>query len=166
MKIVDIVKFNSGHAFVVDSDPQLLFSGHGDILIGEDETETVYSVYQYGACGGNPNFGGNYAFGGRKFYLPMKDGSVTHCYGQWWDGGYKKAEEILGISLASFTHSTKEQLKSCYVFYGGTINAGKLSALIDEFYVEHPNYEPYEYRGYEAYLKEATQAGEGGQKWE
>ena len=34
----------------------------------------------YGACGGNPIISGLYAFGGRKFDLPMKDGTFTHCY--------------------------------------------------------------------------------------
>ena len=85
-KIVDIVKFNDRHAFVLDREYFLTYEQHGELLIGSDKTQTFFNVLYYAPFGGNPNFGSNYAFGGRKFDLQMKDGSAMHCYGQYWDG--------------------------------------------------------------------------------
>lgn len=160
MKIIDIVKFNDRHAFVLDRDYSLTYEKHGDLLIGSDKSQTFFDVLQNRGCGGNPNFGGNYAFGGRKFDIPMKDGSVTHCYGQYWDSGYADAEKILGIKFADFTHATIDFLRMHFVFQSGTIDRAKLQPMLDEFQRILSDYEPREYNEYATFVKNAEEPRE------
>lgn len=150
--IIDIIQFNDRHAYVLDNKIQLTYEKHGDLLIGSDDTQTFFSVLYYSPCGGNPNFGGNYAFGGRKFVLSMKDGTTTHCYGQYWDGRYEDAEKLLGVKFADFTHCDIDSLVECYVFRGGTADKLKLQKMIDDFFEISPSYKPWEYREYEKFI--------------
>lgn len=153
-KIIDIVKFNDHHAYVLDEDYSLTYEKHGGLLIGSDETQTFFDVLYHFPCGGDRTFGGNYAFGGREFDLNMKDGTKTHCYGQYWSGKFGEAEKILGIEFADFTHKSVDILKKCYVFYSGTADKAKLQAMLDEFLAEHPDYELWDYWEYEKHIKE------------
>ena len=153
MKIVDVIGFNDGYAYVLDENYTLTYERHGSLLIGSDDTKTFFKVLQYAPCGGNPNFGGNYAFGGAKFDLPMKDGTKMHCYGQYWDGGYGKAEKILGICFSDFVHGTIESLASCYVFRSGMVCKTKLKSLKKDFAISHPGYTPWDYWEYEKHIK-------------
>ena len=153
MKIIDIVKFNHRHAFVLDGDFSLTYEKHGDLLIGSDETQSFFDVLRYAPCGGDPTFGGNYAFGGRKFDLQMKDGSVTHCFGQYWSGGCAEAEKILGIESVDFTHAPIDRLRKRFVFFDGTADKAKLQAMIDAFQAAFPDYTLWDYREYEDHVK-------------
>lgn len=83
----------------------------------------------------------------------MKDGTVTHCYGQYWDGRYADAEKILGIKFADFTHSTIDSLRKCYVFTSGIADKAKFQEMIDKFQASVPDYKPWEYQKYESYVK-------------
>lgn len=153
MKVVDIVKINDRHAFVFDEIPSVTYEKHGSLLIGSDDSGTILDCLYYSACGGSRNFGGNYAFGGREFDLPLKDGGSVHCYGQYWDGRSSECAKVLGIEICGLTASTKEDLKKCYVFCGYYADKDKLQKLIDEFISENPDYEVWEYNDYREYLK-------------
>lgn len=78
-KLVALVKFNDGVALVLDAMPQLKYKKVGKALIGQDGV--FYDFLGYDAPSGRFK-----AFGGRQFDLPMEDGTVTHCNGQWWHG--------------------------------------------------------------------------------
>lgn len=116
-KIIAVVTFNQGEAFVLDTDPDFKYTKYGnDTIIGTDGV--FYQFYKYERC--YPNWE---AFGGRKFDLPLTNGEVEHCYGQWWDGISKTAIDILGINdtdkkVVSATAQDIEKLKKCYVFIG------------------------------------------------
>ena len=100
MKILDIVKFNSGVALVVDEMPTLTyekmvapvsacegeyekfaFAGR-EFLIGSDERGVFYDVLYH-----RVEPGGRKAFAGREFSLPMMNGETFKTDGWWWDGG-------------------------------------------------------------------------------
>lgn len=149
MKIVDLVKANS-RLWIVFDEPvgQLTYEEHGGLLIGSDERGIFYDCLYYDRP--SPNMR---AFGGREFDLPMKDGTMTHCNGQYWYGRISDAEKVVGEEIAEIGASTKEELKQCYVFTNRNISAKKLEEMIEEFKAANPDYEPMEYRVYEELLK-------------
>jgi hypothetical protein len=154
MKIIDIVKFNDRHAYVFDEIPNRTYVKHDNLLIGSDETETILDCLHYVYPRGRKEYGG-YAFGGREFDLPMKDGTVTHCWGQYWDGRSRECAKVLGFDICSLTASTKKNLSKCYVFTGLYANKEKLQKLIDDFMSANPDYKVWEYWDYAKHLKEA-----------
>lgn len=153
IKIVDLVNFNDHWAYVLNKKFLLTYEKHGDLLIGSDETQTFFNVLYYSPCSGDPTFGGNYAFGGRKFDLLMKDGTITQCYGQYWAGEYSEAEKILGIKFSNCPYGTLDSLKKCYVFYNGIIDEIKLQTMIDKFFIANPNYKSWEYEDYKKHIE-------------
>lgn len=150
MKIVDMVKANS-RLWIVFDEPvgQLTYEKHGGLLIGSDELGIFYDCLYYDRP--TPSMK---AFGGREFDLQMKDGSVTHCNGQYWHGHIAEAEKVVGEEIAEIGASTKEELKRCYVFTSRNISMKRLDEMIEEFKLSHPDYEPWEYWQYEKMLKE------------
>lgn len=149
MKIVDLVKANS-RLWIVFDEPvgHLTYEEHGGLMIGSDERGIFYDCLYYDRP--TPNMK---AFGGREFDLQMKDGSVTHCNGQYWYGHIAKAEDIIGEEIAEIGASTKEDLKRCFVFTNRNISKKKLEKMIEEFYTVNPAYEPWEYWQYGDMLK-------------
>ena len=101
---------------VIDFPLNFLYERKGKYLVAHDDG--FYSCYEYGEC--SPGW---QAFAGRKFDIPMKDGSIVKAFGQWWDGGHAKnaPEHIVPIGVA-----TIPQLHSCYVFSAGHISKAKL----------------------------------------
>ena len=148
IKIVDIVKFNDYHAFVFDEIPPKLYEKHGDLLIGYDNSKTIIDCLYYERPSGR-----FYAFAGREFDLPLRDGGSIHCYGQYWDGKSSDCAKVLGIDICPLTASTKEELSKCYVFCSYYADRDKLNKMIEEFQNENPDYKVWEYREYEKYLK-------------
>ena len=106
MKIVDLVKANN-RCWVVFDEPvgQLTYEKHGGLLIGSDEQGIFYDCLYYDRP--TPNMR---AFAGREFDLPMKDGTVTHCNGQYWYGRVDEAGRVVGEEIAEIGASTKEEL--------------------------------------------------------
>ncbi|OKP91880.1 hypothetical protein A3844_01845 [Paenibacillus helianthi] len=123
-QIEAIVTFNDGIAYVMSNPVEFTYYKEGNLIIGLDETCTFVSCYYYS----RPTLGFE-AFGGREFDITLENGEVIHCNGQWWDGGYLKAEELLGETLVSVTYKDIEALKDCYVFYGCTAIANSLNKL-------------------------------------
>ena len=152
MKIVDLVKANS-QLWIVFDEPvgQLTYEKHGDLLIGSDEQGVFYDCLYYDRP--SPYMK---AFGGREFDLPMKDGSVTHCNGQYWDGHVAEAENVVGEKITKISARTKEELKRCFVFAAMYISKRKLDEMLEEFEASHPGYEPFGYREYENKLKKES----------
>ena len=149
MKIVDLVKSES-RIWIVFDEPvgKLTYEKHGDLMIGSDERGIFYHCLYYA----NPTQNMK-AFGGCEFDLKMKDGSVTHCYGQYWYGRIEEAEKVVGEEIAEIASSTKEELKRCYVFTHRNISDKKLREMFEEFEASHPGYKPWDYWEYEKMLR-------------
>lgn len=88
------------------------------------------------------------AFGGRKFDIRLESGEIIHCNGQWWDGGYRKAAELLGEELVHATYNDIDSLKNCYVFYGAAAIKSRLEELNKKY-----NGDIHGYWEYEAFIK-------------
>jgi len=112
-KIEAVVKFNNSEALVLSEHPKILYERYGNYLFGLDEYGVFCDCYKYG----RPSKGWE-AFAGRKFKIPMTDGSFIDAHGQWWDGGAQEFAKTLGSEIISVTIRTKAELKNCYVFCG------------------------------------------------
>jgi hypothetical protein len=121
-KIIDAIllkPYNNAHYYLVlDEMPVFTFERTGNRLIAE--CDGFVECYGYETPG--PNW---QAFGGRKFELPMKDGTMEQAHGQWWWCQPAETESI--GSLTSVGIATLEQLKQCYCFSGGNISTAKLN---------------------------------------
>lgn len=110
-KILAIVISNNKETYVLKRPVKLEYTKYDDIIIGTDGL--FVSVYYYETPVGRFK-----AFAGRKFDLQLTNGTVEHCCGQWWDGRYDKAAEILGSKIVSASAQSIDRLKECYVFIG------------------------------------------------
>lgn len=120
-EIIDAIKQTSygiDHwCLLLDEMPTFLFERQGKYLFAE--CDGFSRCYEYETPG--PNW---QAFGGAKFDIPMKDGSVEHAHGQWWDRsplGMKERQPRTSVGIA-----TREMLNKCYVFVAGVIETEKL----------------------------------------
>lgn len=147
MNIVDIVQFNNGIAIVVDEIPKLTYEKHGTNLIGSDDSEVIFD------CLYLQNDRLQKAFAGREFDLPMKDGTVTRCKGQYWSGRTRECANEIGIELGVATIQTLDALKKCYVFTGYQVNRLAYRSMVSEFFKKNPDYDIFGYWEYEARIK-------------
>lgn len=139
IKILDVIvhrnKDYNQLFIVIDRKPEYKYERRDNWLIAEDYG--FFSFYRY-----NRPSKGFYAFAGRKFDIPMIDGTIEKAYGQWWDGVPKEYQG----SLVSCGVSTLEEVKSCYVFYGGRcFDKGLLDTWLSENEPSN-NYEKYDKR--------------------
>lgn len=144
-ELAALVKFNNSKAFVLKDKVKLRYTRHGNILIGIDDSGTFVDCLYY-----ETPHGAFRAFAGREFDIPLENGEVIHCNGQWWQGGAEKAEEILGKNLVSATYGDMESLRKCYVYTGYCAIKEKLEELEATY-----NGKLYEYYEYEKVLKES-----------
>lgn len=109
LKIIDMIRHRNkyGHQqfVVLNRSPQFLYERKGIWLIGEDSG--FFNFYKYDIPSGR-----FYAFAGRKFDIPMKDGSIEKAYGQWWDGTPKDYQGL----VYELDYGTPEKLAECNVF--------------------------------------------------
>ena len=118
-KILAVVKFNDGEAFVLEKTPDLKYTKYDNkTIVGTDGCFLDCYYYERPIKPINPNWSGWQAFGGRKFDLELTDGTVEHCYGQWWSGVSEKAREVINDDIVSITACSIDKLKKCYVFNG------------------------------------------------
>jgi hypothetical protein len=136
MKIIALVKFNDHTAFVFDEMPELLYTQHTSCLIGEGGI--FYNFLFYDRPGRNWK-----AFAGRKFELPLKNGGVVECAGQWWDGRNAESLEIIKSKVVRITCATPDKLAACYVFWGRYADEQQLNTLRKEY--KGPIYEYWDY---------------------
>lgn len=101
---------------VLDRMPKFTYERRGNCLVAEDDG--CYNTYYYE----RPTSERFRAFAGRKFDIPMKDGTVEKASGQWWDGKHHEAatEPIVDVGI-----NTIAGLHSCYVFMSGHISKAK-----------------------------------------
>ena len=148
MRLIALVKFNSGVALVLTESPKYTYTKHGSIIIGIDKTGTFVKCYEYRRpCGSFKAFAGN------EFDIPLDTGEIIHCDGQWWHGGHSEAGKILGKDLVNATYNDVESLKRCYVYTGDSAIKEKWQELVDGY-----DGKLYEYREYEAAIKKAKGA--------
>lgn len=148
-KIIAVVKFNNGEAFVLEKKPELKYTKYGNVIIGTNSCFLSCYYYEKPIFPINPNWSGWQAFGGRKFDLHLTDGTVEHCFGQWWGGITEKTKRIIGEDIIDVTVNDVENLKKCYVFSGYT----GIKKEIEKLRAEYTG-NIYEYKEYEKILKE------------
>lgn len=152
MKILDVVRFNQGVAYVVDEKPEKLYQRlqleGNQYIYGTDASGVLFRCFQYDRPSERWK-----AFGGWKFDLKMQDGSVEHCDGQWWDAGSGAIAKHLGIELVPVTIQILGRLRECFVFTAEYVDKAKLDVLTEAFNAEHPNYTVWGYRDYEQQVK-------------
>ena len=175
MRILDIGKFNSGVALVVDEMPALTyekmvapvsacegeyekfaFAGR-EFLIGSDENGVFYDVLYH-----RVEPGGRKAFAGHEFSLQMKNGETFKTDGWWWDGGLPVAARMLGIEMGGVTIQDRPSLEKCFVFTGRYVDVKALNErLYHPFVEERGEMEPKDYREFERVIKSTkSQKGE------
>jgi len=140
-KIIAVVKFNSGEAFVMKNPIKLEYTKYGsDTIIGTNG----YILQCYG-------YSREYdkAFAGTEFDLKLVDGTTEHCNGQWWDSITKRAREEIDGNIISVTANNIERLKKCYVFNGYCGTEKEIEKLRSEYQGK-----VYEYYEYEKIIKE------------
>lgn len=146
MKILEIVKFNDHIGIVVDEMPDLTYEKKGMYLIGSDDSGLLFDCLylQHDSYAK--------AFAGREFDLPMKDGTTTHCNGQYWSGRTRECAELLGVELGDVTIQTLDELKKCYVFTGLQVNRSVYHKMVADFFAQNPGYEIWGYWEYDGFL--------------
>lgn len=157
MKILEIVKFNNGFAYVVDEPEPLVY--HEEtvrdtilcrdrrMLVGESPDGRMdFLTFQH--------LGGHFkAFAGRELTLQMTDGSTRKVKDDWWSEGSTNWAIAHKTSVVGFTYNTLPRLADCYVFYGSSIRQDRLDAMLAEFKEAHPNYTPWAYDAYEKHCR-------------
>ena len=89
-----------------------------------------------------------------EFDLVLDDGSIEHCYGQWWDTINSDMKDYVPINnIISFAYSSINKLKDSYVFYGGKVDKLWLDNLISEYNATNKDHLEYEYWEYKNLLK-------------
>ena len=128
IKIIAVVKFNKGEAYVFNRKPVFLFEKFGKELVAKDGPFEARYHYQ------EPTERWK-AFAGREFSIPMLDGSKIEASGQWW--------HHVNTDLAHITYETVEGLLHCYVFTGCDAEPEAINILRAEY--DGPVYPYYDY---------------------
>lgn len=136
MEIVAIVKFNDSVGLVFDKIDPLEYEKIGDSIIGSNGL--FCACYYYEA----PSYAFK-AFGGREFDITLKDGTVIHCNGQWWDGITSVHRQIVP-DIVYVTASSIDELKKCYVFFGYSSSKKKINEMISAYTGRIWDYREYE----------------------
>ena len=141
-KIVAVVKMNNHEAYVLEEPVNFIYTKHGkDTIIGTDGCFLMCYGYE------TPSKGWE-AFAGRKFDLPLSDGTVEHCCGQWWMGVNNRAKEVVGEEIISVAQEDIKRLKECYIFAGCCGIKNKVEQLRSEY-----SGKVYEYNEYRNLLR-------------
>ena len=143
-KLIALVKFNNEIALVLQDKIQKRYNRYDDLLIGIDDTGTFIDCLYY-----ETPIGRFEAFGGREFDIPLENGGIIHCSGQWWSGGSRKAEKILNKKLCKVVYNDIESLRECYVYSGDCAIEESLQELLATY-----NGKIYEYSEFNRELKD------------
>lgn len=155
MKIIDIVKFNDGYAYVLNERPTMKY--HEEMvpsnltgkmqrmLVGQNEA----GMMDFLTYGNELPYAK--AFAGREFEILMEDGSKRKIKDVWWDSGSTSWMKKHNVELVDFTHNTFDELVNCFVFFSGTARKDVLQKLLDDFYDENKKYKPLDYMWYRNY---------------
>ena len=113
IQIIDIIhhrnKYDTEEFIVLNRWPNFLYEKTGRYLWAEEDG--FFNFYGHDSLGmtGPSHWK---AFGGRKFNIPMKDGTTIEASGQWWDS---TPPEWSGL-VQSTGAATPEMLARCNVF--------------------------------------------------
>lgn len=125
MKIVAMVRMNSGFAYVFDEPIQLKY--HREVidgcayLIGKHGPFRSFLKYRR-SRGRNDR-----AFAGRTLRLRGHNGVTVRVKNHWWNCADPRGETI------SIAASTVDELKQCYVFSGCSCDPEALQEMVDEY---------------------------------
>ena len=96
IKIIDVIHHKNKYGVqvfhVLDRMPNFIYARYGRWLLGEDSG--FFNFYFY-----NKPSKGFEAFAGRKFTIPMKDGSGIEATGEWWHGIKPDYQELLNHEI-------------------------------------------------------------------
>ncbi|MFQ3543485.1 hypothetical protein Q7A53_05315 [Halobacillus rhizosphaerae] len=138
-ELLALVKFNGRVALVMKDKIKLTYSKFDDVIIGKDQTGVFFDCLYY-----EKPIGKWKAFAGREFEIPLENGEVVKCNGQWWSGLNENARKIIGHqNLIPATANDMEDLKRCYVYNGFTALKEDYEKLISTY--SGKIYEYYEY---------------------
>jgi hypothetical protein len=123
--IIDIIdhrnKYSTQRFAVISRSPDYKYERKGKWLIGEDSG--FFSFFYHDS----PR-GAFYAFAGRKFDIPMIDGTTIKATGQWWDG---VPEDYHGL-ISHIGYDTVAGLERCNVFCGGNVDPDIVEKWLSE----------------------------------
>ena len=137
IKIIDVIlhknKYSTQKFLVVDRMPVIEYEKkiiNGlPVLIG---TDGIFgNLYYYQKPGSMFQ-----AFAGRKFNIPMKDGTFIEAYGQWWHGSCGEGWKATAIG-------SPKTLGKCNVFTGYDIKESIYEQVIANFTNPSNNYYKY-----------------------
>lgn len=142
LKIIDIIdhknKYDIQRFVVLNKKPVYIYERKNGWLIAEDSG--FFNFYRYDTPSGR-----FYAFCGRKFDIPLIDGSVEKAYGQWWDGVPGDYQEL----TIHIGYGTPEGLAKCNVFCGASadpyiiekwLSKNETSNNYNKYDKRHPDY--------------------------
>lgn len=147
IKIIQIVVEGDRKFYVLNRLPEFVYHKVSNMsIVGKDEG--IYETFGYEKPSRNWK-----AFSGREFDLVLDDGSIEHCYGQWWDTINSDMKDYVPINnIISFAYSSINKLKDSYVFYGGKVDKLWLDNLISEYNATNKDHLEYEYWEYKNLL--------------
>lgn len=128
--IIHRTNYGEQHFLILDQMPNFLFERKNNFIFAEDDG--FFECY-------SEVIGTSGAFAGRKFDIPMKDGSVVWAKGQIWNAGHS---ENAPYPIKYVGISTLDRLHSCYVFQSGYVNVDKLNSHLAK---NEPTYDYYKY---------------------
>lgn len=138
VKIIDVIlhknKYHVQQFLVIDELPDLkyqaLLKSGRRVLFAKDG---IFSgLYYYESPSENWK-----AFAGRKFDIPMIDGTITKAFGQWWYG-------LSGNDVISVGIGTPEGLGKCNVFCSCEVRKGIAEQIFKNFSKPSNNYHKYD----------------------
>lgn len=113
--ILDIIITKNNQFFLIlDKNPEFKYTKKEKILSAYDNG--FYSEYLY-----IPFSSG--AFAGRKFEIPMSDGTIIKASGQYWDNWNINCI----FPTTSIGYNTIEELQKIYVFNGGNYETKRIN---------------------------------------
>lgn len=142
MKIVAFITSKSNQQFIVVGEPVKLFytKFDPDTIIGQSKDGLFYAFFKREFV---PSKYGQ-AFAGRTFELPLTDGTIEKCHGQWWDAMSPAANVLMeGISLCNIGVGSVEALRKCYCYCGYYVDRDRVNEILQE--TKPPVYEYWEY---------------------
>ena len=156
MKILEIVKVNSGFGFVVDEAAPLVyreevvydraFRRYERMLIGESSDGRMDFLVHH-------NYGSMKAFAGRELHIQMEDGTQRTIKDVWWSEGSSAWAAEHDVELHGFSYNTLDGMIDCCVFFASVIRAERLHEVINEFYEKHPDYTPWNHDAWRVYCR-------------
>lgn len=109
-------------SLIIDKRPVFIYDRKDNHLVAKDDG--FYSCFRYEKPSDRWQ-----AFGGRKFDIPMKDGTIEHAFGQWWDDWKKEfsKEEVIHCGA-----KTIDGLNKCYVFTSCIVHKSKVNKWLEK----------------------------------